>query len=487
MYYTPDIIIYFNKGSVFMKAGKKILAVFCAAGILAASLAGCTGSKYSPPDLSSRQLTFTSENEEQLKKLTDGKLSTCVTLEKGKSVEFDLGGEKTFDQVILSEKGDNLNKFTIAVHSGEKWETVYEGDRILEYRLCYVGDVKADKIRITAEDCVEPVQLSEVQVRESAVRTKNVKVSQYLCFDESFDQMAARTDDSFSGYYNVVTDAIIIGSVFLDDQGKITVNGGEEKFAQRMEAFRKAIGSRNVNIWITVGFDMKDSEGNRDHDATAGFVNEKIDSIVESVKAFTEKYGIYGVDYDWEYPQKSSQWKAYDKMITETSKVTKVSIALPPWGIKLSDEAVNALEHVNVMAYDLFDERGDHANSFTAGWDAVRKVNESGIPMDKILLGVPTYGRTTDKSGDAWPTYKDYDLGKWGNFIADYPYKTADGQEKTCDAYLNSYGQVRDKTALAISCGAGGIMIFREGCDSDYTEQYCLHKAVEEVISATTK
>ena len=467
-----------------MKTGVKILAALWAFTIFTAGFSGCALGKYDVPNLTSQQLSFSAEDEMELKKIPDDKLSSYITLSSGESIQLDLGGERTFDQVILREKGDNLNGFSISVHTGSGWEKVYEGDRILEYRLCYIGKVTGDKVRITAEDCVKPVKLSQVQLRKSAAEERDIKVSQYICFDDHFDEMATRTDESFSGYYNVVTDAIIIGAVSLDQKGNIVISGGEEKFAERMEAFRKAIGENETRIWVTVAFDVKDAKGNRDHSATAEFVNENIDNITASVKAFTEKYGIYGVDYDWEYPEKSSQWKAYDKIITETAKVTKVSVALPPWGIKLSGEAIEALEHVNLMAYDLFDDRGDHANSFTAGWDAVRKTVKSGIPIEKVLLGIPTYGRTTDKSADAWPSYKDFDLGKWGNLIEDYQYTTAQGEKKTCDAYVNSYGQVRDKTSLAISCGAGGVMIFREGCDSDYTEEYCLHRAVEEVIKA---
>ena len=195
---------------------------------------------------------------------------------------------------------------------------------------------------------------------------------------------------------------------------------------------------------------------------------------------------MYGIDYDWEYPNKGYQWKAYDRIIIETAKVTNVSVALPPWGIRLSREAREAVEIVNLMAYDLFDARGDHSNIYVAGYESIAKVEAQGFEREQIFLGIPTYGRTTDASGDAWPSMRadGAGLSKWDNIIENYKYTdAATGEIKYCDAYVDSYAEVRDKTATAIDNDIGGVMIFRAFCDAPYTEDNSLTKAINEVIN----
>ena len=136
------------------------------------------------------------------------------------------------------------------------------------------------------------------------------------------------------------------------------------------------------------------------------------------------------------------------------------------------------------MAYDLFDNVGDHSNSFIGGYNAIRKVMNAGFDKEQILLGIPTYGRTVNRSEYAWPTVRDdcKENGMWNNTIQ-FEYTDLENSEsKTSKAYLNSYAQVRDKTALSFDFGIGGVMIFRAFCDAPYTHPYSLHKAVNEVI-----
>lgn len=165
--------------------------------------------------------------------------------------------------------------------------------------------------------------------------------------------------------------------------------------------------------------------------------------------------------------------------------MAKVTVAVAPWGVYFSKSARKNIEFVNIMAYDLFDNRGDHSNSYIAGFESIQKLRRFGFENEQILLGIPTYGRTTDKSNSDWPTIRSdgEDFGKWGNLIKDYPYIDSEtGERKTCDAYLDSYAEVRDKTATSIDEGAAGVMVFRAFCDAPYTEPYCLQRAIGEVI-----
>ncbi|MGN1348446.1 MAG: glycoside hydrolase family 18 protein, partial [Acutalibacteraceae bacterium] len=238
-------------------------------------------------------------------------------------------------------------------------------------------------------------------------------------------------------------------------------------------------------IRCCIVFDRQNDKGVNDTEKTKKFISSNIDKISVSIKAFVEKYDLYGVDYDWEYPQNISQWRAYDLIVNKTAEFTKVTVAVAPWGVYFSKNARKNIEFVNIMAYDLFDNRGDHSNAYTAGFEAIQKLRRFGFENEQILLGIPTYGRTTDKSGTAWPTIRSdgKDFGKWENLIKDYPYIDSEtGEIKYCDAYLDSYAEARDKTATALDEGAAGVMVFRAFCDAPYTEPYCLQKAIGEVI-----
>lgn len=421
-------------------------------------------------------------------KLNDGKLTNYVSLSKGESIDIDFEKDVSFDTVSLYEKGDNCNEFQIYIYENEQWKLVYQQDRIMAYHLCFIGEVTTQKLRLQITDCKKDVKLQELSVYMAEKRTEPVKVSQYLRLDV-YDFEELLNDEGFSGYYDTVTDPILFDEVYVDENAEICFHHSEKFFAKQLSNFKKILGNRDVRIWCCIFFDQYDKDGNRDYNGTRDFVNENIDTLSKNIKAFVDKYGLYGVDYDWEYPRNRSQWKAYDLIVEKTAETTKVSVALAPWGVKFSNTAKKAIEHVNVMAYDLFDDYGDHSNSYIAGYDTIRKIRKFGFENSQILLGIPTYGRTTDKSEYAWPTIRDdgADFGLWGKVVKDYPYTDeTTGEQKTCDAYLNSYAEVRDKTATAIDENIGGVMVFRAFCDSPYTNEYSLHRAINEAVEERT-
>lgn len=430
-----------------------------------------------------KRFLYKTNDDKIAEKLNNSSFSDCVNLSKGQTLQLDFGKEVCFDTVSIWEKGDSCLSFEISALQDGKWKTVYRRNRILCCHTCFLGKITSQKLNIKIVDCKEAVTLRGLYVYESEKREKNFKVSQYLRLDQQdFNELI--DDEGFSGYYDTVTDVILFEEAFIDENAEIAFNHSEELFARQLETLRKIIGEREVKIWCCLFFDRKDKNGLRNHNLTKDFVNTNIVKISYSIKNFTEKYGLYGIDYDWEFPKTLSQWKAYSLIVERTSKFTKVSVALPPWGIMFGSRAIKSIEHVNLMAYDLFDKEGDHSNSYICGYNAVRKVINAGFEKEQILLGVPTYGRTVDRSEYAWPTVRDdcKENGMWNNTIQ-FEYKDlATGESKTSKAYLNSYAEVRDKTALCFDFGIGGVMIFRAFCDAPYTHPYCLHKAVNEVI-----
>lgn len=460
------------------KTVKKILALSLCGVTLCTVLSACTGKKR-VPEIPENTIEYTKAS----KKLNDGSLNSCITLKKGDVIEADFEKETEFDTVALYEKGDGCNEFKLYAEKDGEWELIYDQDRILAYHLCFVGKTTTQKLRLEITDCSDDgVKLREMSVYSADKTDREVRVTQYLRLDVN-DFSTLVGDSGFSGYYDVVTDPILFGEVSLDENASVCFNHSEEFFASQLESFRKILGERTVNIWCCVAFDKGES---RDYETTSNFVRNNIDTISKNLKAFVEKYGLYGIDYDWEYPTKKSHWKAYDLIVEETAKFTEVSVALPPWGIKFSKSAREAITNVNVMAYDLFDGRGDHSSAYTGGYEAIEKVREFGFDASQILLGIPTYGRTVDKSEYAWPTIRDDggDFGEWGKFIENYSYKNSDtGENGSADAYLNSYAEARDKTATAIDEEIGGVMIFRAFCDAPFTSEYSLTRAIGEAIA----
>ena len=462
---------------------KKLIAVSLCVVTISLVFSSCYYVKRTP-ELPENTITYSSDYQA----LGDGSMNKTVKLSKGEYADVEFDGEVTFDTVTLYESGDNCDEFNIYIDKDGEWELVYKQDRIMAYHLCFIGDVTTNRLRLEIADCNKPVKIKELSVYLADKTDRQIRVTQYLRFDvENFETLL--DDEGFSGYYDVVTDPIIFGEIYMDENADICFYNGEAYFAKQLDNLRKIIGDRNINIWCCIFFDQSDENGNKSHDSTMNFVNDNIDKINKNIKAFVEKYQLYGIDYDWEYPQSGKQWKAYDLIVEDTAKFTKVSVALPPWRIKFSESAKKCIENVNVMAYDLFDERGDHSNYYNAGYEAILKVRDFGFDDEQILIGIPTYARTTDKSEFAWPTVRDdgKELGKWGKIVKDYAYTDSNtGEEKLCDGYLNSYAEVRDKTVTAIDEGIGGVMIFRAFCDSPYTEEFSLHRGIKEAIDERT-
>ena len=139
----------------------------------------------------------------------------------------------------------------------------------------------------------------------------------------------------------------------------------------------------------------------------------------QSVKSVIEKYGLDGVDIDWEYPTQSAEGTGADasdtrnfnlvlKELRETLGTDKIisfasssSANYVDWGT-----AMKYLDYVNVMTYDMGAAPNGHnsplhksARFNHRSWDESISAHVSGgVPKDRQVAGVPFYGKAEKNS-----------------------------------------------------------------------------------------
>lgn len=111
-----------------------------------------------------------------------------------------------------------------------------------------------------------------------------------------------------------------------------------------------------------------------------------------------------GADIDWEHPADQAEVEAYGLLLQE------VHTAFAPHGLMLTvtmaawqgvpGAALGAVDAVQVMSYD---HLGDHS-TFEQSVADLKKLQKAGVPAQKLVLGLPCYGRHRERP-DAARTY----------------------------------------------------------------------------------
>ena len=176
-------------------------------------------------------------------------------------------------------------------------------------------------------------------------------------------------------------------------------------------------------------------------------------TFVKALAKYCRENHFAGADFDWEFPKGKAEQATCDRLLVDTkaafaSQGLALSVAVIA-SQQFSRDAIAAVDRFHLMSYD---HGGAEHSSLQQARDDVRSLVAHGVPPEKILLGVPFYGRT--RRGQS--------LG-WAQIVARFhPAANAD----SADIYsFNGPDTMAKKVRLAREEKLGGLMIWEIGQD----------------------
>jgi GH18 family chitinase len=176
----------------------------------------------------------------------------------------------------------------------------------------------------------------------------------------------------------------------------------------------------------------------------------------DEIIGFCDEHGFAGVDLDWEHPTTPEERHRFTVLLQELRERLdaadlRLTVACAPWQ-PLNNQAAEAVHRIHLMSYD---DEGRHSTPEQAITN-LEKWIAAGIPAEKIVLGVPFYGRRFSENDRSSATY--------GEIVTRFnppPHlDEADGY------YFNGPDTMQFKCELAIDRDLAGIMVWELAQDS---------------------
>ncbi|KAH6876886.1 chitinase [Thelonectria olida] len=235
-------------------------------------------------------------------------------------------------------------------------------------------------------------------------------------------------------------------------------------------------------------------------------------TFASSAVTIMKDWGFDGIDVDWEYPADDAEaanmvlllQAVRDEMDSYAAEHAsghrfQLSIAAPAgaehYGKLHMTELGKLLDHVNLMAYDYAGSwsnvTGHSANLYPNEENpsstpfnsdaAVRAYLDGGVPSEKLVLGMPAYGRSFQGTTGMGQPFSGVGSGSWENGVWDYKGLPKAGAAVDYDGVARAYysydadteelisfdtpDAVRKKVAYLQERGLGGGMFWEASAD----------------------
>jgi GH18 family chitinase len=224
-----------------------------------------------------------------------------------------------------------------------------------------------------------------------------------------------------------------------------------------------------TNLWVALGGADKDhARDNRLGDVSANSTYRV--KLATDLVTFCENNGVYGISVDWEFPDGAQianhvlLLEAIDDQITAQNANLKVSVAvggeykgsanhLGYVSTSLFTSKEHLVDEWHVMAYDFPNSYNANHSSLADAEGSMDGWKNKGMAYNKMLLGVPFYGRDAARTGE-----KEYD-NLLGSASSNY------ASDNNGTYYYNGKTTLEAKIDLAVEKGARGILIWDLGQD----------------------
>lgn len=273
---------------------------------------------------------------------------------------------------------------------------------------------------------------------------------------------------------------------------------GDESRFQKIVDLKKQSSGLKISLSFTHTVDNSDNaQGGGFSDLAKSDTYRK--AFAEDCRAFCAKWGIDGIDIDWEFPGISWSGHKCDpevdvenftllmKQLRETLG-QRYLLTYAGYVKNVQDDGSGGrkyidiaavdpyVDYVNIMTYDI-SSAPQHQSALRdpdCYWDCERAVNEyldAGVSASKLVLGIPFYGR---HSFDVAPTAIDYrDIVK----LDKSDYKIDNWDDEACVPYVTYNGtyfcgyddpqSIAIKAQWALDLGMKGLMYWDYDGDDD--------------------
>ncbi|WP_321333896.1 glycosyl hydrolase family 18 protein [uncultured Bacteroides sp.] len=217
-------------------------------------------------------------------------------------------------------------------------------------------------------------------------------------------------------------------------------------------------------------------------------------------KRVIKQFNLDGIDIDWEFPTSSSakissspeDTKNYTLLMHDIRKAIgkrKLLTLASQAGAGYIDfpEVNKYIDFVNIMTYDMASAPKHHSGLYRSnmtGWlsceESVEKHIKAGIPIHKLVLGIPFYGHGRDQV----PNYINYNkikeltnyTAQWDD-VAKAPYLTDSTGRVVCN--YDDERSIKIKCSYLLNKGMLGAMYWDYGGDDkEGTLQNALFKGI---------